>query len=64
MGFFRARIRKMLTVRIANREDPAIRLLLNDLGLNCFSGPFWQATSVRNFRTFTISCICILLSIK
>ena len=34
-----------------------IRLLLqeqSDLDLRCFSRPFWQATSVRNFRTSTI----------
>ena len=34
-----------------------IRLLLSDLGLHCFSRPFWQATSARNFRTFTILII-------
>ena len=34
-----------------------IRLLLqkqSDLGLPCLSKPFWQATSVRNFRTFSV----------
>ena len=34
-----------------------IRLLLkkqSDLGLHSLSGPFWQATSVRNFRKFTV----------
>ena len=34
-----------------------IRLLLqkqSNLGLHCFSGPFRQAISVRNFRAFTI----------
>ena len=32
-----------------------MRLLLqkqSDLGLPCLFRPFWQATSVRNFRTF------------
>ena len=36
-----------MLVLIANREDP-------DLGLHCLSMPFWQATSVQNFRTFTL----------
>ena len=34
-----------------------IRLLLqkqSDLGLHCLPMPFWQATSVWNFRTFTV----------
>ena len=34
-----------------------IRLLLqkqSDLGLHCLSIPFWQVTSVQNFRTFTV----------
>ena len=34
-----------------------IRLLLqkqSDLGMSCLSKLFWQATSVRNFRTFTV----------
>ena len=30
-----------------------IRLIQSDLGLHCLSWPFWQATSVGNFRTFT-----------
>ena len=25
----------------------------SDLGLHCLSRPFWQATSVQNYRTFT-----------
>ena len=47
-------------IRIANREDP-------DLGLLCLSRPFWQATSVRNFRTFAVGLddfnlmLCIIL---
>ena len=44
-------IHKMLA-RIANREDPE-----SDLGLHCLSRPFWQATSVRNFRTFTVGAL-------
>ena len=35
-----------------------IRLLLqkqSDLSLHCLSKPFWQATSVQNFRIFIIS---------
>ena len=49
---FRAGIRKML-VRIAKREDPDQTALKKqpDLGLCCLSG---VATSVRNFRTFTV----------
>ena len=43
---FMAEIHKIL-VRIANRED-------TDLGLSCLSTPFWQATSVQNFRAFTV----------
>ena len=43
---FRAGIHKTLTRR-ANRENP-------DLGLCCLSRPFWQPTSVRNFRTFAV----------
>ena len=57
---FRAGIHKFL-VRIANREDKTlIRLLLKkqpDLGLPCLSRPFWQATSVQNFKTFRILTI-------
>ena len=40
-----------------------IRLLFQKLpvlGLHCFSRQFWQATSVQNFRTFTI-CVSYLL---
>ena len=51
----RAKIHKMLA-RIANKEDP-IRLLLqkqSDLSLPCLYRPFWQASSVQNFRTFTV----------
>ena len=54
MLLIKAGVHKML-VQIANREDPD-RLLLqkqSDLGLRCLSSPLWQATSVRNFRTFT-----------
>ena len=35
-----------------------IRLLLrkqSDLGLSCLFKPFWQATSVQNFRSFTVA---------
>ena len=37
--------------RIANRDDPDRTLRL---GLCCLLRVFWQATSVRNFRTFTV----------
>ena len=43
-----------MLVLIANREDP-------DLVLHCLSMPFWQATSVQNFSTFTILLICSLV---
>ena len=39
-----------------NREDPNIQKH-SDLGLRCLSRPFWQATSVQSFRTFTILCL-------
>ena len=59
----KAEIHKMLA-RIANREDPdqtaSFRLLLkkqSDQGLHCLSRPFKQATSVRNFKTFTIALL-------
>ena len=55
--------RKML-VRIANRED-LIRLLLqkqSDLGLSCLSMPFWQATSVHNFRAFITIFFSVLVA--
>ena len=26
----------------------------SDLGLLCLTRPFWQTTSVRNFRTFSV----------
>ena len=36
----------------------------SDLGLCCLSRPFWQATSVQNFRTFTVAHECLLLIAK
>ena len=47
---------------IANREDPGqtASKKQSDLGLYCLSRPFWQTTSVRNFRTFSISPFCNL----
>ena len=56
MLVIRARIHKMF-VRIANREDPdqtASSEAVSDMGLHCLSKLFWPATSVRNFRTFTV----------
>ena len=47
----RTRIHKRL-VRIANREKIKHLKKQSDLGLHCFSRPFWQAISVQNFRTF------------
>ena len=37
-----------MLVRMANGEDP-------DQDLHSLSRPFWQATSVRNFRIFTVN---------
>ena len=61
MLVIKAGIHKML-VRMANMEDTntVIRLLLQDLGLHCLSVPFWQATSVQNFGTFTIYILCTI----
>ena len=61
MWVARAGIHKML-VRTANRET-LIRLLIQmqpGLSLLCLSRPFKQATSVRNFRTFTIQLLTLL----
>ena len=44
-------------VRIANREDPVQTAFESRLGLHCLSRPFWQATSVQNFRIFTVALI-------
>ena len=55
MFAFRAGIHKMF-VRIQTGKT-LISLLLqkqSDLGLTCLSRPFWLATSVPNFRTFTV----------
>ena len=38
-------------VKIGNREELQKQ---SGLGLHCLSGHFWQATSVRIFRTSTI----------
>ena len=53
---------KML-VRIAKREGPDQKKQF-DLGLPCLSRPFWQATSVRNFRTYAIMPIIQSLKYK
>ena len=53
MLVFSAVIDKML-IRITGKT--LIRVLLqkqSDLGLHCLSMPFWNATTVRDFRTFT-----------
>ena len=42
-----------MLINIANREDPD-QTATTDLDLHCFSMPFRQATSVQNFRTFTV----------
>ena len=45
-----------MDVRIANQEDPdqTASSKESDLGLHCLSRPFLKATSVQNFRTFTL----------
>ena len=48
----RVRIHKML-VRKADREDPDQKQY--DLGLDCLSRLLRQATTVLNFRTFTVT---------
>ena len=52
-----------MLVRITNREDPD-QTASSDLGLPCLSRPFWQATSVRNFRTFTASFFELLVLVS
>ena len=54
--FVRAGIHRMF-VRIANREDPD--QTASDLGLSCLSRFFLLASSVRNFRTFTVGVVDI-----
>ena len=49
--------------RIANREDPD-QTASSDLGLHCLSSSFWQATSVRNFRTFTVFRVTVFFMEK
>ena len=52
MLVFRAGIHKML-FRISNSEDLVQKQ--SDMGLHCLSRPLcWQASSVRNFKTFTV----------
>ena len=53
--FIRAGIHKML-FRLANREDPDQTDSSEAVwsGSALLSRPFWQATSGRNFRTFTV----------
>ena len=55
MLIFRAGIHNV-DVRIANGEIPD-QTASSDLGLCCLSMLFWQANSVRNFRTFTVLSI-------
>ena len=45
-------------VRIWNREDPVQTASSDvaDSGLHCLFRPFWLATSVRNFKKFTVWC--------
>ena len=41
---------------IANKEDPdqTASQKQSDLRLPCLSRPFWQITSLQNFRTFAV----------
>ena len=43
-----------MIVTIANREDPDQTSEAVCLVLHCLSMHFWQATSVQNFKTFTV----------
>ena len=46
-----------MPVKLANREDPdqtASSEAVSDLSLCCLSRPFWRATNVRKFTTFTV----------
>ena len=53
MLFIRDRIHKML-VWIPNRKVPnQTAQKTSALGLSCFSRPFWQGSSVQNFRRST-----------
>ena len=48
--------KKILTPSLASCVSTVyvLNFQIPDQGLPCLSRPFWQATSVRNFRTFTI----------
>ena len=58
MLVIRAGIQKLL-VRIANMEDPDQTAFSEAVcsGLPRLAMPFWQATSVLNFRTLTLVLI-------
>ena len=55
-----------MLVRIANREEPdqTASSKQSDLGLHYLPWPIEQATSVPNFRTFTILFFTISLTLK
>ena len=54
-----------MLVRITNRENPdQTASSEEDLGLHCLSWPFWQATSVQNFITFTVTVNVQMVSIQ
>ena len=40
-------------VRISNRENPD-QTASSDLDLHCLHRPFWQSTSVLNFKAFPV----------
>ena len=57
---FRTQFSNKMLVTEKQTGKTLIRLLLkkqSDLGLPCLSRLLWQATTVRNFRTFTIHAI-------
>ena len=61
MWVIRAEFHRIL-VRIANREDPD--QTQSDLGLHCSPRPFWQATSIKNFRTYIVYILKLLYVLK
>ena len=58
MLLFKAGIHKFLVKIIANRGDLDQTAAQSDLALRGLSKPFWQKTSARNFRTFTVWSSC------
>ena len=66
---------KMLVIRLEFTKSMTeyktvktlIRQLLqkqSDQGLHCLSGPFWWATNIQNFKTFTVSICTVCLEVS